>query len=116
MWGFYFSSVKIILYLPGIVVSTAKVAWDKLEQEFKGLEKVIAIRLKDLGWEFENLKVVDVVNHLKLNGDKKVTISIEHIKCFANLSLTKFTGVSLAYEQRKSESSIEEAFTVKHKQ
>lgn len=115
-----------------MAATTTKEAWDKLDEKFKGSEKVRAVRLQALSREFENLRmkeiekikdytsrVVDVVNQIKLNGEKiadknvvqkvlitlpekydDVIIAIEHIKDLASLTLIELTGALLAYEQR----------------
>lgn len=57
-------------------------AWDILKNEFEGNGKMIKIRLQNLRWEFENLKmkdgetikdysswVIKLVNELKSNGE-----------------------------------------------
>lgn len=81
--------------------------------------------------------MVDIVNQIKLNGEKitdkrvvqkvlitlpekydVVTIVIEHTKDLSSLTLTELTGALLAYEQRiasRNEKSNESAFAAKHK-
>ncbi|KAK2971016.1 hypothetical protein RJ640_000365 [Escallonia rubra] len=69
---------------PGIIgATTAKEAWETLQQEFQGDRKVITCKLQSLRREFENLKmkdsesmkdfsskVVDNVNQMKTYGEK----------------------------------------------
>ena len=68
---------------PRIINATkAKVAWDILQKEYRGTEKVRAIKLQSLKRDFENLKMQDVevlqdyfsrvmelVNQMKIHGD-----------------------------------------------
>ncbi|KAK6145936.1 hypothetical protein DH2020_019805 [Rehmannia glutinosa] len=70
-------------YFPRIMgAKTAKEAWDKLQEEFQGNEKVRATRLQTLRRKFENLKMLDsetakdyysrvneVVNQLRAYGE-----------------------------------------------
>lgn len=81
--SFLFTAVSEEIFPRIVAPTTAKEAWDKLEEEFKGSEKVRAVRLQALSREFENLRmketekikdytsrVVDIVNQIKLNEEK----------------------------------------------
>ncbi|KAK2987735.1 hypothetical protein RJ640_016833 [Escallonia rubra] len=80
--------------------TTAKKAWDRLENTFKGIDKVKKVRLQSLRGEFESLqmkdsetifdyisRVLSVVNQLERNGEEmedswvveKILRSLDHV-------------------------------------
>lgn len=55
--SFLFTTVLEEIFPKIVATTTAKEAWDKLEEELKGSEKVRAVRLQALTREFENLRM-----------------------------------------------------------
>lgn len=100
-----------------VAATTAKEAWDKLEEEFKGSEKVRVVRLQALSREFKNFRmketekvndytsrVVDIVNQIKLNGEK---ISDKRVVQKVLITLPeKYDTVTTAIEYTKDLSSL----------
>ncbi|KAK2980834.1 hypothetical protein RJ640_020486 [Escallonia rubra] len=90
--------------------TTAKRAWDTLENIFKGIDKVKKVRLQSLRGEFESLqmkdsetifdyisRVLSVVNQLERNGDEMVDSRVVE-KILRSLD-PKFDHVVVAIEE-----------------
>ncbi|XP_022863923.1 uncharacterized protein LOC111383959, partial [Olea europaea var. sylvestris] len=114
---FLHSSVTETIFPKTVAVTTAKEAWDKLQEEYKGSEQVRAVRLQTLSREFENLRMKDaesvkdyssrvanVVNQLKLNGE-----DVPDKRVVQKMLITlpeKFDAVTTAIEHTKDLSSL----------
>ncbi|GAV78468.1 UBN2 domain-containing protein [Cephalotus follicularis] len=81
--SFLHSAVAESIFPRIVASSTAKEAWDTLQEEFQGTERVRAIRLLNLRRDYENLKMKDsetvkdyisklleVVNQMRIYGEK----------------------------------------------
>ncbi|GJZ27480.1 retrovirus-related pol polyprotein from transposon TNT 1-94 [Tanacetum coccineum] len=117
---------------------TSKEAWDILEREFKGADRVKQVRLQNLRGELKGMKIKEsegvsdyvmrvrvVVNQLKRNREaisdviddfKNVVCAIEESKDLNVLTIDELPGSLEAHEQRKKkkkQETLEEALQTK---
>ncbi|XP_074278358.1 uncharacterized protein LOC141601950 [Silene latifolia] len=119
--SFIFNAVSETIFPKIMRASTAKEAWDSLQKEFHGDERIRTIRLNTLRKDFENLKmrenediqtytsrVTEIVNQMKIYESRDLS----------KLKVTELHGSLLAYDQKfkTEESSSEDAFKSSHKE